>query len=140
LQGLTLVNKHFLKFYLPFEKGYLLSTSMFCSKLSRWIPVQLTWIRGLTEKYYKIHFKLLFCNFLGLGFTPAERDLLVQQIVDFSAAQKEGIISAYMETFNLGEKAQALKILKGCHKHFRAQITRVERNRAIILAHEEVRL
>jgi hypothetical protein len=75
--------------YRLFEKGYLLSTSMFCRELSRWIPVQLAWIHGLTENYYKIHFKLFFCNFLGLGFTPAERDLLVQQIVYFSGHKRK---------------------------------------------------
>jgi hypothetical protein len=125
--------------YRFFERGYLLSTSMFCSELSQWIPVQLTWIRGLTKNYYKLHFKILFRNFLSLSFTPDENDVLVRQIVDFSMAQKEGIIGAYMEIFNVGKRAQALKIIKGCHEHFRAQITRVKRNRAVIMAHKEVR-
>jgi hypothetical protein len=98
----------------------------------------LTWICGLTENYYKIHFKLLFHNFLDLSFTPLERDLLVRQIVDFSAAQREGILGAYMEVFDVGNKVQALKIIKGCHEHFRAQVTRVKLNQEIILSHEEV--
>jgi hypothetical protein len=28
--------------------------------------------------------------------------------------------------------------LKGCHEHYRAQVNRIKRNRAIIPAHEEV--
>jgi hypothetical protein len=32
-----------------------------------------------------------------------------------------------------------LKQLKGCHEHFRAQVTRIKRNRSVIQAHEEVR-
>ncbi|OAV90974.1 hypothetical protein PTTG_28141 [Puccinia triticina 1-1 BBBD Race 1] len=33
--------------YRYFENGYLLTTSMFCDELQQWIPIQLTWIRGL---------------------------------------------------------------------------------------------
>jgi hypothetical protein len=46
--------------YQFFENGYLFLTSMFCDQLSQWIPIQLTWICGLGENYYKIHFAQLF--------------------------------------------------------------------------------
>ncbi|OAV95598.1 hypothetical protein PTTG_26602 [Puccinia triticina 1-1 BBBD Race 1] len=75
--------------YQYFENGYLLTTSMFCDELQRWIPIQLTWMRGLGEEYYKIHFATLFRQFLSASLTPAERDTLVRQVVDFSTAQVE---------------------------------------------------
>jgi hypothetical protein len=125
--------------YRFFENGYLLSTSMYCSETARWIPIQLTWIRGLSENYYRIHFATLFRQFMIPSFTRAERETLARQVVDFSLAQKEGFVMAYMEVFGECDRAQALKQLKGCHEHFRAQVTRIKRNRSVIQAHEEVR-
>jgi hypothetical protein len=46
--------------YKFFQNGYLLSTLMFCEQLGRWVPIQLSWIRGLSKNYYKIHFAQLF--------------------------------------------------------------------------------
>ncbi|KNE95106.1 hypothetical protein PSTG_11583 [Puccinia striiformis f. sp. tritici PST-78] len=123
--------------YRFFETGYLLSTSMYCEETARWIPVQLSWIRGLTEEYYKIHFKTLFLQFLRPSFTTADRDTLVRQVVDFSLAQREGFISAYMDVFQETDRKKALGKLKGCHEHFRAQVTRVKRNRAVVPADQE---
>ncbi|KAI7965140.1 hypothetical protein MJO29_003238 [Puccinia striiformis f. sp. tritici] len=80
--------------YRYFENGYLLTTSMYCDDLERWIPVQISWIRGLTEEYYQIHFATLFRQFWDASITPMERDHLVRQVVDFSKAQTEGFISA----------------------------------------------
>jgi hypothetical protein len=65
---------------------------MYCKELARWIPIQLTWIRGLAERYYQVHFAGLFHQFLVPDFTKAERD-----IVDFLAAQREGFVAAYWE-------------------------------------------
>ncbi|KAI7947987.1 hypothetical protein MJO28_009895 [Puccinia striiformis f. sp. tritici] len=124
--------------YRFFETGYLLSTSMYCKETSRWIPVQLSWIRGLGKEYYKIHFKTLFLQSLRPSFTTAERDILVRQVVDFSLAQREGFISAYMDVFQETDRKKALGKLKGCHEHFRAQITRVKRNRAVVPANQEM--
>ncbi|PLW24082.1 hypothetical protein PCASD_14262 [Puccinia coronata f. sp. avenae] len=36
--------------YRFFSSGYLLTTSMYCDDIGRWIPVQLSWIRGLSEE------------------------------------------------------------------------------------------
>ncbi|KNZ47773.1 hypothetical protein VP01_6159g1 [Puccinia sorghi] len=37
----------------------LITTSMFFKKLNRWIPVQCSWIHGLSESYYKFDFETL---------------------------------------------------------------------------------
>ena len=126
--------------YKFFQNGYLLSTSMFCEQLGRWVPVQLSWIRGLSENYYKIHFAQLFRQTMIPSISKAERETLARQVVDFSMAQKEGFVNAYMEVFSEPDRKLAMSKLKGCHEHFRAQITRIKRNRSIIPAHEEVRL
>ncbi|OAV85246.1 hypothetical protein PTTG_30668, partial [Puccinia triticina 1-1 BBBD Race 1] len=105
--------------YRYFETGYLLTTSMFCEDLKRWIPIQLTWIRGLSEQYYKIHFATLFRQFLAAPITPAERDTLVREVVDFSSAQVEGFVSAYLEVFRQGTRKEVRGMLKGCREHYR---------------------
>jgi hypothetical protein len=115
--------------YQFFENGYLLSTSMFCDQLSRWIPIQLTWIRGLGENYYKIHFAQLFRQTMIPSITQSKRETLGRQVVDFLMAQKKGFVTAYMEVFSETDRNQAMSKLKGCHEHFRAQITRIKRNR-----------
>ncbi|EFP81781.2 uncharacterized protein PGTG_08030 [Puccinia graminis f. sp. tritici CRL 75-36-700-3] len=123
--------------YRYFETGYLLSTSMYCEDLHRWIPIQLTWIRGLSEEYYKLHFTTLFRQFQAAPVTPAERDTLVRQVVDFSSAQAEGFVSAYLEVFRQGTRKEGRRMLKGCREHFRQSVTRIKRNRALMTADEE---
>jgi hypothetical protein len=89
--------------YWFFENGYLLTTSMFCKLLARWIPVQLTWIQGLSIPYYKAHFKTLFEHFLIPDLTRDEQLLLACQVVDFSLAQRDVFIKAYMEVFGIND-------------------------------------
>jgi hypothetical protein len=111
---------------------------MFCEQLLRWIPIQLTWIHGLGEDYYKLHFAQLFRQKLIPSIKQSKRETLARQVVDFSMAQKEGFVRAYMEVFCKTDHNQAMAELKGCHEHFRAQVTRIKQNRSIISAHEEV--
>ncbi|OAV87201.1 hypothetical protein PTTG_29528, partial [Puccinia triticina 1-1 BBBD Race 1] len=122
--------------YRFFENGYLLTTSMFCEQIERWIPVQLTWIRGLSIKYYQIHFTALFQQFAKSSITRTERKLYARQIVDFLKAQAEGFKLAYMDVFGKSEE-EAQSMLKGCRQHFRANVIGVRRNRAIIPADRE---
>jgi hypothetical protein len=124
--------------YRLFETGYLLSTSMFCEQTARWIPVQLLWIRGLSAEYYEVHFATLFEQFYRPSFTVSNRETLVWQAVDFSLAQREGFIAAHMKVFGVADRQQALAKLKGCHEHFRAQVTRVKRNWAVVPPEQEV--
>jgi hypothetical protein len=124
--------------YRFFENGYLLTTSMYCDELARWIPVQLSWIRHLSEEYYKLHFTTFFKQFFKQSMSHLERDGLACQVVDFSAAQANGFVQAYMEVFHEPDEQVARGKLRGCREHYRQSITRVKRNRSVIMAHEEV--
>jgi hypothetical protein len=110
---------------------------MYNEKISRWIPVQLTWIRHLSEQYYTIHFTVLFRQFLCPSVLPHKCEKLATSIVDFSKAQQKGFVTAYMKVFGKN-KDEALRKLKGCRKHFRQSVTRVKQNQAVIMAGEEV--
>ena len=110
---------------------------MYCDAIQRWIPVQLSWIRGLSEDYYTIHFTVLFQQFLLHSILPEEREKLATSIVDFSKAQQKGFVAAYMNVFGKTDANEAMKKLKGCREHFRQSVTRVKRNRAIIRVDEE---
>ncbi|POW15644.1 hypothetical protein PSTT_01890 [Puccinia striiformis] len=81
--------------YRFFDTGYLLTTSMYCQTIQRWIPVQLSWIRGLSAKYYEMHFSVLFRQFLDPSISESEREAITLSVLDFSAAQRSGYIAAY---------------------------------------------
>ncbi|KAI7956323.1 hypothetical protein MJO29_007722 [Puccinia striiformis f. sp. tritici] len=78
--------------YKFFRDGYLLTTSMYCEDVSRWIPVQLSLIRGLLDKYYEIHLTVLFRQFLIDSISATKHKELATSIVDFSQAQLNGEI------------------------------------------------
>ncbi|EGG04860.1 uncharacterized protein MELLADRAFT_88518 [Melampsora larici-populina 98AG31] len=120
--------------YRFFHHGYLLTTSMYSEILHRWIPIQLTWMWGLEEAHYKAHFLTLLAQINAADLTYHERDLLVQQVVDFSTAQKKGFVSAYMEVFHENDPGKALSKLKGCHEHYRQSITRFKKNCNVVAA------
>ncbi|EGG06901.1 uncharacterized protein MELLADRAFT_86319 [Melampsora larici-populina 98AG31] len=118
--------------YRFFKNGYLLTTSMYSEVMHRWIPIQLTWMWGLDVNHYRAHFTTLLKQIYDAELSFHERDLLSQQVVDFSAAQKKGFIAAYMDVFNERDPAKALDKLKGCHEHYRQSITRVKKNWNIV--------
>ncbi|EGF98702.1 uncharacterized protein MELLADRAFT_95453 [Melampsora larici-populina 98AG31] len=118
--------------YRFFDHGYLLTTSMYSDVMHRWVPIQLTWMWGLDEAHYEAHFTTLLEQISNTNLTYHERDLLAQQVVDFSLAQKKGFVSAYMKVFKEYNPAKALSKLKGCHEHYRQLITRVKKNRNIV--------
>lgn len=124
--------------YKFFANGYLMTTSMYHTVIHRWIPMQLTWLHGLSEEHYVAHFTALMNQIKHAQLLPAERDILVRQVVDFSAVQKNGFMRAYMEVFDVTDRAQALGKLRGCQEHFRAQVTRIRRNLNIIPRHQQV--
>jgi hypothetical protein len=124
--------------YQFFNHGYLLTTSMYSEVLHRWIPIQLTWMWGLEEGHYRAHFTTLLRQISKADLTYHKRDLLVQQVVDFSAAQRKGFVSAYMDVFNENDPSKALSKLHGCHEHFRQSVTRIKKNRNIVNASQLV--
>jgi hypothetical protein len=124
--------------YRFFQNGYLLTTSMYCKELGRWIPVLLTCLRGLSEENYATQFTTLTKQCWVDSITEEEQDTLCQQVVDYSAEQRPGFIKAYLEVSNKSDPEQASQLLKGCHKHFWVQVICVKRNCSVVMAHEEV--
>ncbi|EGG08523.1 uncharacterized protein MELLADRAFT_84704 [Melampsora larici-populina 98AG31] len=94
--------------YKFFLNGYLLTTSMFNEKLQRWVPILLSWLGD------------------------REKRRLVEQVVDFSAAQKNGFIDAYMEVFNVHDRKIAFLKLHGCEQHYQQAVTRISKNHKIV--------
>ncbi|KNE89021.1 hypothetical protein PSTG_17523 [Puccinia striiformis f. sp. tritici PST-78] len=123
--------------YQFFEHGYLLTTSMFCEQTAQWIPVQLSWIRGLSANYYKIHFSVLLRQMVRHDITTLERDIMLRQVVDFSLAQVEGFKAALREVFGITDPVKLEKMVKGCHQHFWAQVSRIMRQTSIISADQD---
>ena len=76
---------------------------MYGDNLAQWIPVQLTWIRGLSKEYYNIHF-FFFQQFFKQNMTQKEGEDLACQVVDFLEAQTKGFALAYMEGFHKQSK------------------------------------
>jgi hypothetical protein len=104
--------------YCFFSSGYLLTTSMYCKDIGRWIPVQLSWIRRLSKSYYSVHFTILFLQFLIPSLLQHKRKNMACSIVNFSKAQQSGFVLAYMGIFGESNPSKALRKLKGCREHF----------------------
>ena len=121
-----------------FLLGYLLTTFMYWNNIGQWIPVQLSWIQGLSEDYYTIHFSVLFQQFLIPSILPDKHKKLATSIIDFLQAQQKGFVAAYSKVFGQTNPEAALSKPKGCRENFRQLVTRVKRNCAVIRAEEEV--
>lgn len=65
---------------------------------------------------------------------------MVEQVVDFSQAQKVGFQDAYMEVFNCHDKNVALSKLHGCKWHYLQAVTRIQKNRKIVKLKQVVRV
>jgi hypothetical protein len=61
-----------------------------------------------------------------------DKNIMVEQVVDFSLAQRNGFMSAYMEVFNCHDRDVALSKLHGCKQHFEQAITRIRKNSKIV--------
>ncbi|EGF99848.1 uncharacterized protein MELLADRAFT_93987 [Melampsora larici-populina 98AG31] len=125
--------------YCFFLNGYLLTTSMYNGKLERWVPVLLTFLKGLSTHHYKAHFKTLFTIIDQTSKSENQTRRLLEQVVDFSLAQRNGFIEAYMEVFRGSDKVEALSKLHGCKQHFMAAVTRIKKNSSIVPVDQDVR-
>ncbi|EGG07853.1 uncharacterized protein MELLADRAFT_85140 [Melampsora larici-populina 98AG31] len=122
--------------YRFFQNGYLLTTSMYVEQIGRWVPILLTWLAGLDTGHYKAHFMTLFERIQKTTKSDKEKRLLCEQVVDFSLAQKNGFVEAYMEVFQVNE-VTAMSKLHGCLQHFRQAVMRLQRNHTIVPVHLE---
>jgi hypothetical protein len=97
--------------------------------------------------HYKEHFKYLFSWVDKTKKSPNNN--LYAQVVDFSIAERNGFVEAYIEhglqkihdknlpidiidSHEIILEKEAKSLLKGCHEHFRQSVTRIARNHAII--------
>lgn len=78
-----------------FKAGFLLSSSVYCNLLHRWVPVLYTWMYGQTAAHHVQHFVVLIDGILELDVSYDEQNRLMAQVVDFSNAQKNAFIQAY---------------------------------------------
>ncbi|EGG09506.1 uncharacterized protein MELLADRAFT_95997 [Melampsora larici-populina 98AG31] len=118
--------------YKFFLNGYLLTTSMYNEKLQRWIPILLTWLGGLSTLHYKAHFVTLLKQIQKTELSDREKRRLVEQVVDFSVAQKNGFIDAYLEVFNIHDRKIPFSKLHGCEQHYQQAVTHISKNHKIV--------
>lgn len=78
-----------------FKAGFLLSSSVYCRILQRWVPVAFSWIYGQTAAHHVQHFVVLINGILELDLTYEEQNELMAQVIDYSIAQKNAFIQAY---------------------------------------------
>ncbi|KAJ3563967.1 hypothetical protein NP233_g8597 [Leucocoprinus birnbaumii] len=123
----------------------LMTSSVYSRVHSRWVPALFSYLSGQTARHFKCHFLVLFNGtWMALKAhkefpaTLEEMHCLIVNVVDFSLAQREGFIQAYVEfcqrwAFELSDvrsdqerREAAMKLLKGCAQHFRSGITRAK--------------
>jgi hypothetical protein len=117
-----------------FTKGYLTSSSVYCAMTHRWVPILYTYSQRLDSQIYKAHFSALIKIALESPGATNWRNLLLQ-VVDFSAAQREGFCAAYISH---GLQGDPLSCLRGCNEHFRQSVTRIKRNHRVIPTYDGV--
>ncbi|KAJ7660274.1 hypothetical protein DFH06DRAFT_1401711 [Mycena polygramma] len=130
-----------------FKQGVLLTSLVFSQVLFRWVVVLYTWIGGQDGEHHLPHFKQLvhviaeICT-KGLGFTFDDR--IFSSILDFSNAQRNGFIDAFVEYMcsripgwnELSAKSQnserasfrvrAHALLLGCKVHWRRSTHKIK--------------
>ena len=126
--------------YKFFHQGFLLTSSIYSPVLSRWIPIVFSYIRKEDEEHMKEHFRFLM-DCLQDEMTSAEFEEALNHVVDFSSAEHNAFIQAYVDLgmsphlaldpkmsepmkaaheYELSSKAEGH--LKGCEQHYRYDI------------------
>lgn len=118
-----------------FKNGYLLSSSVYCFLLHRWVPILFTWIEKLNAETHEEHFLILFHQISKNVTSIKKQDELIFSVMDYSQAQRAGFVSAYSKFRQVDiavAKETCKQLLRGCVEHYRASITRISRNNAIV--------
>ncbi|KAF5358855.1 hypothetical protein D9757_013954 [Collybiopsis confluens] len=102
------------------RNSLLLVSSIFSPILQRWIPALFSYSNGATATHFQYHFLVLMESIASnvLDREKEVADELFAGVVDFSQAERNGFIEAFL--------------LKGCWQHFSSSITRVKRITAIV--------
>ena len=105
------------------HKRYLCSSTLYFSSIRRHALVFQAIIGGLNEMYFHQYF-LAFFTAYKVDFIS--EDNFLGMIMDFSAAQRKGFLSAYkMYTYG---REDGLKYLKGCYMHWMKSVQLVSSN------------
>ncbi|KAJ7137063.1 hypothetical protein C8R44DRAFT_948832 [Mycena epipterygia] len=129
------------------KQGILLTSLVFSQILMRWAPVLFTWMGKFDEAHHKSHFDQLvyaiaeMCTW-SLGYAFDER--LYSAILDFSTAQRNGFIEAFIEfmcaripgwntlskqsrtTEAANLRTRALALIKGCIVHWKRSLHKIK--------------
>ncbi|KAF7372007.1 hypothetical protein MVEN_00058900 [Mycena venus] len=130
-------------FWREYNDILMISSTYEPINLKCWVPGLFSYSNGQTEEHYAIHFGELFdsmreeCLSRGIELT----DEIFANIMDFSAAQRGGFISAFIAFWQRWAPGQrdaaelreaAIKLLKGCAQHFRNQVTRIKKISGVV--------
>ncbi|KAF8173335.1 hypothetical protein K438DRAFT_1551160, partial [Mycena galopus ATCC 62051] len=111
--------------------------------LQCWVPGLISYSNGGTAEHYRIHFFELFCSIAEecRSHSLEISDDILANVVDFSEAQRNGFILAYVDFWLQhapGERdvpellETAPKLLKGCRQHFRSQVARIKKISGVV--------
>jgi hypothetical protein len=100
---------------------------------------------GLTKDHYENHFRVLIKAIVEEIDDEIEQDYLIAQVVDFSEAQHNAFISAYVHVRSWGLsnvdyhglRVRAKTLIRGCEEHYRQSVTRIKRNNGVVPINEK---
>ncbi|RPD52543.1 hypothetical protein L226DRAFT_433390, partial [Lentinus tigrinus ALCF2SS1-7] len=121
----------------------LIISSGYSLSLRCWIPGIMSYSNGATSEHYRHHFLALFHSIarerMRRGFDTS-KDEEFGNVVDFSEAERNGFIDAFIE-FRQNEgttrsvddlRSSAQGLLRGCRQHFNSGVTRLSRIGGVI--------
>ncbi|KAF8956009.1 hypothetical protein BDZ97DRAFT_1764147 [Flammula alnicola] len=117
----------------------LMVTSTYCPSLFCWVPGVLSYTNGSSAQHFRYHFLAVFQSIVREAEDRfvAIADRLFAGVMDFSEAEREGWILAFIDLWILRRdnhrtedelRKAAECLLRGCQEHFRAGVTRGRHN------------